>query len=55
VRRRLFDAHLSRWVEPFCRAIEATAQTRFYRTLGAITSRFIKIEASVCEALVAAG
>jgi TorA maturation chaperone TorD len=54
VRRRLFDAHLSRWVEPFCQAIAANAQTRFYRTLGALTSRFMKIEAAACDSLVAA-
>jgi TorA maturation chaperone TorD len=47
--RRLLDAHLARWIEPFCDAIGAAARTRFYRTLARIAARFVALETAICE------
>jgi TorA maturation chaperone TorD len=42
--RRFLDHHLGRWVEPFAAAMDAGAQTDFYRELGALTQRFVESE-----------
>jgi TorA maturation chaperone TorD len=39
--RRLLDQHLGRWIGPFTKAMEAGAQTDFYRELGRLTRVFV--------------
>ena len=43
--QRFFNAHLRRWVEPFCDAIEAHPRADFYRALAGFTRDFFAIEA----------
>lgn len=44
LQQRFLAQHLGAWVGPFCAAIRAGAETAFYRELGAITERFVRIE-----------
>lgn len=45
LRKRFVDEHLGRWVGPFTAAVRGGAQTSYYRRLGDLTDRFIKLEA----------
>jgi len=46
LRRRLLDEHLGIWAGPFTTAIEAGAETDYYRELAGITREFVAIEAA---------
>lgn len=45
LRRRFLTEHLGRWVVPFTAAVEAGAETTFYRELAGLTGRFVAMEA----------
>jgi len=45
LRKRLLGEHLGRWIGPFTDAVRAGAQCGFYRELGALTNRFVAMEA----------
>lgn len=45
IRRRFLDEHLGRWVTPFAEAVQAGAQSDFYRVLAKLTDTFVKLEA----------
>jgi len=44
LQRRLLDEHLGRWVAPFAAAIDAAAQSAFYRELAGLTEAFVRRE-----------
>jgi len=44
LRQRLLDEHLGAWVGRFAAAMEAGAETGFYRELAGITRRFVALE-----------
>ena len=44
LKARFLGEHLGRWAGPFTEAVEAHAQTRFYRELAALTRRFLAAE-----------
>ena len=44
LRRRFLEQHLGAWIGPFSTAVKAGAQTDFYRSLAALTERFVGIE-----------
>jgi TorA maturation chaperone TorD len=46
LRRRFLDEHLGKWVRPFAQAVEAGAQTLFYRELAQLTERVVAAEAN---------
>lgn len=46
LRRRLLDEHLGMWAGPFAAAIEAGAETDYYRELAGITRELVAIEAA---------
>lgn len=45
LRKRFLDRHAGRWVGPFAAAVEAGAQSAFYRELAMLTERFVAMEA----------
>jgi len=45
LRKRFLEEHLGRWAGPFTAAVRAGAQSSYYRQLGDLTDRFIKLEA----------
>ncbi len=49
LRRRFLAGHLGAWIEPFARAMEAAAQTDYYRILGPLTRRFVASEFDNCR------
>ncbi|MDP1647086.1 MAG: molecular chaperone TorD family protein [Rubrivivax sp.] len=42
LQQRFLVQHLGAWIGPFTRAVQASAQTSFYRELGAFTERFVR-------------
>jgi len=42
--RRFLDQHLGRWVGRFAAAVQAGAETSFYRALAELTERFVRME-----------
>lgn len=46
MRKRFVAAHLGRWVGPFAAAVGSAAETSYYRTLAALTERFVALEAT---------
>lgn len=42
--RRFLDQHLGAWVGAFADAVEAGAETAFYRELAGLTRRFVRLE-----------
>lgn len=46
LRDRFLGAHLGAWISPFCAAMQAHAQTAFYRELAQMTERFVHIIAT---------
>jgi TorA maturation chaperone TorD len=44
-RKAMLDGHLARWMPPFTAAIEAAAQTDFYRVLARVARDFTALEA----------
>jgi len=44
LRRRFLQQHVGAWIGPFGAAVSAGAQTDFYRSLAALTERFVGIE-----------
>jgi TorA maturation chaperone TorD len=44
LRLRFLRSHLGRWVTPFTAALQAEADTEFYRTLAEVTQRFVSAE-----------
>lgn len=46
LRHRYLDAHLAKWVPAFAAAIQSGAQNDFYRELGQLTERFVRMEAN---------
>ena len=44
LRLRFLRSHLGRWVTPFTAALQAEADTDFYRTLADVTRRFVSAE-----------
>ena len=44
LRLRFLRSHLGRWVTPFTDALQAEAETDFYRTLAEVTRRFVSAE-----------
>ncbi len=51
LRLRFLEGHLGEWVGPFAKAVEASAQTEFYRELARLTERFVRGEARLAGAL----
>jgi len=47
LQRRFMDEHLGAWIGPFAAAVAAGAETAFYRELGALTERFVRLESGV--------
>lgn len=47
LQRRFLAEHLGRWVGPFTAAVRRGAQSAFYRELGALTDRFVKMEGAL--------
>ncbi len=50
LRRRFVGEHLGVWIAPFTAAVEAGAQTAFYRELAKLTNRFVGMEADASRA-----
>ena len=46
LQRRFLTGHLGRWIAQFCGAMRSHAQTGFYRSLAALTQRFVKLESA---------
>ena len=46
LRKRFLREHLARWVRPFIEAMQAGAETAFYRELAQLTERVVAMEAS---------
>jgi putative dimethyl sulfoxide reductase chaperone len=46
LRKRFLGEHLGRWVRPFTEAMQAGAETAFYRELAQLTERIVAMEAS---------
>ena len=44
LQQRFLAQHLGAWIGPFCAAVQAGAETAFYRELGAFTERFVRME-----------
>jgi len=44
LQQRLLEEHLGRWVAPFAAAIDAAAQSVFYRELAGLTEAFVRRE-----------
>jgi len=44
LQQRFLAQHLGAWIGPFCAAVQAGAETAFYRELGALTERFVRME-----------
>ena len=44
LQRRFLAEHLGAWVAPFAAAIASGAQSAFYRELGALTERFVRMQ-----------
>ena len=49
--QRFFDAHLRRWVEPFCEQLGAHPRADFYRAVAAFTRDFFAVEAQGLDLL----
>lgn len=46
LRKRFLVEHLGRWVQPFTEAVQAGAETAFYRELAQLTERVVAAEAN---------
>ncbi|MEI8324920.1 MAG: molecular chaperone TorD family protein [Betaproteobacteria bacterium] len=46
LQQQFLDKHLAAWLGPFAAAVEAGAETAFYRELAAFTERFVAMEAA---------
>ena len=44
LKQRFLGEHLGVWIAPFAAAVQAGAETSFYRELAAFTERFVRIE-----------
>ena len=44
LQHRFLARHLGAWIGPFAAAVQAGAETAFYRQLGALTERFVRME-----------
>ena len=42
LQQRFLDAHLGAWIGPFAAAVQAGAETPFYRVLATLTERFVR-------------
>jgi len=49
--QRFFNAHLRRWVEPLCDALQAHPRADFYRALGGFSRDFFAVEAQGLDLL----
>lgn len=49
--QRFFNAHLRRWVEPLCDALQAHPRPDFYRALGGFSRDFFAVEAQGLDLL----
>jgi len=49
--QRFFNAHLRRWVEPLCDALQAHPRADFYRVLGGFSRDFFAVEAQGLDLL----
>ena len=45
VKRRFLARHLGAWIGPFAAAVQAGAETDFYRALAQLSERFVRMEA----------
>ncbi len=45
LRRRFLAEHLGAWIGRFASAVEAGAETAFYRELATLTERFVRLQA----------
>ncbi|MDD2926433.1 molecular chaperone [Rhodoferax sp.] len=46
LQRRFLSEHLGAWIDPFAAAVQASAETDFYRELAAFTQRFVHMQAT---------
>lgn len=44
LQRRFLGEHLGAWISPFAQAVEAGAETAFYRELAGFTERFVQMQ-----------
>ncbi len=47
LRQRFLSQHLAKWIAAFSTAVEAGAQTAFYRELGPLTRRLVELEVAL--------
>ena len=45
LQKRFLDEHLGAWIGPFAAALQAGAETPFYRELATLTERFVRLQA----------
>ena len=44
LQQRFLDEHLGTWISPFAAAVQAGAETPFYRVLATLTERFVRMQ-----------
>ena len=44
LQQRFLDEHLGAWIGPFAAALQAGAETPFYRVLATLTERFVRLQ-----------
>ena len=50
LKQRFLAEHLGSWIAPFSMAVQAGAETAFYRELAALTERFVRMESGASSA-----